>query len=511
MAETTPTPVTPNIFGWAYVDVLRTNLRNAPNGNIVTPLHAGDRLDILGRTEDRRWIMVQYRADMDKAPITGWVRVSAVDTLADVDELPIVDASAQPPGTIIPAGEAVATATVTANKLNLRLGPGMDQIIIGQLTAGQTVDVIGRSDNSEWLQVKSDNGQVGWAAASWMTLSIPVENLPIVGKATTAVPRPSKTASALQGHIVFMESPGGPIYLMNADGSGLHQVSTGLDPTFNADGSKIALTRWTNPRGIWVLNVADGSQRQVLGAEQIRSPSWSPDGNAIVYEHPTMAWECRDTPLGCYTDQEIYDFFGGNECKDFGIWGYYCISDFPPKGIHFQYGLREINLTNEQIDDLPVPPFAYAPRYHPHKPEVMVLLPDGIGVVAKDANASPGKLIQGGALGAPVYSPDGRYIYVSKKSGDHWDIWRYNEDGSNPVALTRPPGLRDRAIHNVAPAVSPDGQHVIFLTNREGDGSKWKLWIMNNDGSNQHPLAPQALANIHFQFSFGRERILDWR
>ena len=141
----------------------------------------------------------------------------------------------------------------------------------------------------------------------------------------------------------------------------------------------------------------------------------------------------------------------------------------------------------------------------------MVLLPDGIGVVSLDSNAQSRKIIRNGPLGAPVYSHDGRYIYVSQKSGDHWDIWRYNEDGSNGVALTRPPGLRDRAIHNVAPAASPDGRSILFLTNREGDGSEWKLWIMNSDGSNQRPFAPRALANIHFQFDFGRERVLDWR
>jgi dipeptidyl aminopeptidase/acylaminoacyl peptidase len=301
---------------------------------------------------------------------------------------------------------------------------------------------------------------------------------------------------------------------MNADGSGLRQIATGLDPALSPDGSKVAFARWTGQKGIWILNLKDGSERLGFGHEHARSPSWTPDGSTIVFERTLRSWECRQTPLGCFTDQEIYDFFGGNDCRDFGWWGTYCIWDFPPKGIYFNYGLTDINLYTEKTRDLPTPPFAYAPYHSPVNSDVMMLIPEGIAVVSDLAGSgdhSLRRIISNGFLGAPVYSPDGKYIYVSQQSGDHWDIWRYNADGSNPVALTRPPGIRDRAIHSVAPAASPDGRSILFLTNREGDGSRWELWIMNSDGSNQRPFAPNALKNINFQLNFGRERVLSWR
>lgn len=75
------------------------------------------------------------------------------------------------------------------------------------------------------------------------------------------------------------------------------------------------------------------------------------------------------------------------------------------------------------------------------------------------------------------------------------------------MALTTPPGLRDRAISSYAPTVSPDGKQVVFLTDRAGP---WQLWVMNADGSNQRPLAPEALAGVTFQVDFNDERMVDW-
>ena len=509
-----PTAKTSKVYGWAYVNVMQSALFNAPGGLAVSALQAGDKLEILGRSDSGRWLKVRYQPD-GRQPVEGWVSAYNVVSLVDVNSVPVVEANAQPPATAVPAGDVVANATVKARSLNLRQGPGLDQTIIDRLSQGEIVDVFGRSDNGEWLQVRTPSGVVGWAAANWLEVSSPPEQLPVVGEATTAVPQPAASSPAasesLPGRILIMESPGGAIYIMNADGSDLHMVTAGLDPTFNSDGSKIALARWDGTQGLFIRNLTDDSEYIIKSGPNLRFPSWSPDDKAIAYEHPTMAWECRDTPLGCYTDQQIIDFFGGNECRDFGYWGKYCLSDFPPKGIHYMYGVQEIQLDGGHIDDVPAPPFAYAPEYHPTKPEMMLLLPDGIGIAPLEPGVNPRKVVLHTAMGAPIYSPDGQYIYVSQKTGDHWDIWRYNEDGSNPLSLTKPPALRDRPIHNVAPAVSPDGRYIIFLTNREGDGSAWKLWIMNSDGSNQHPLAPEALANINFQFNFGRERFLDWQ
>ncbi len=110
-------------------------------------------------------------------------------------------------------------------------------------------------------------------------------------------------------------------------------------------------------------------------------------------------------------------------------------------------------------------------------------------------------------VGQAVFSPDGQTIYGMRKLDDHWEIWRWNADGSGGSALTTPQALASRPINNVAPAVSPDGRQVAFLTDRTG---KWQMWVMNADGSNQRPLAPKTLSGITFQYDNNNDRMVDW-
>ena len=61
---------------------------------------------------------------------------------------------------------------------------------------------------------------------------------------------------------------------------------------------------------------------------------------------------------------------------------------------------------------------------------------------------------------------------------------------------------------NVAPAWSPDGQHIVFLSNREEDGEagQWRIWVMDADGRNQHPLP----LNVPIEYGFVLDQAVDW-
>jgi Tol biopolymer transport system component len=72
------------------------------------------------------------------------------------------------------------------------------------------------------------------------------------------------------------------------------------------------------------------------------------------------------------------------------------------------------------------------------------------------------------------WAPDGRLIYDSDASGN-FDIWAANADGSGSKQLTFD------AHRDGAPAASPDGRFIVFLTRRPpGRGG---IWRMNADGS----------------------------
>ena len=71
---------------------------------------------------------------------------------------------------------------------------------------------------------------------------------------------------------------------------------------------------------------------------------------------------------------------------------------------------------------------------------------------------------------APAVTPDGRYIvFISNRAGA-FQVWRMQIDGSNPVALTNGAGKN-------FPAISPDGKWVLYNTTDD-----WRLWKVSIEG-----------------------------
>jgi murein DD-endopeptidase MepM/ murein hydrolase activator NlpD len=68
---------------------------------------------------------------------------------------------------------------------------------------------------------------------------------------------------------------------------------------------------------------------------------------------------------------------------------------------------------------------------------------------------------------------EGKIVFVSTRGGNY-DLWQMDEDGSNPVQLTNDPAL------DSAPQWSPDGQKIIFYSNRDGNSKWWVREVENN-------------------------------
>jgi uncharacterized protein YraI len=84
------------------------------------------------------------------------------------------------PQTTDPApAQADSSAVVNVTGLNLRMGPGYGYGVIHVLPEGQRLDVLGRSVNGDWIEVRLDEQTGGWVYARYLDASIDLATLPV--------------------------------------------------------------------------------------------------------------------------------------------------------------------------------------------------------------------------------------------------------------------------------------------------------------------------------------------
>ncbi|MEO5951847.1 MAG: SH3 domain-containing protein, partial [Chloroflexia bacterium] len=81
-----------------------------------------------------------------------------------------------------PVPEVVFTgdATVNVKGLNMRKGPGTQFESLGSFAAGTRLSLLGKDSSGVWANVQSAEGLVGWMSVKYVTLSVPIENVPVV-------------------------------------------------------------------------------------------------------------------------------------------------------------------------------------------------------------------------------------------------------------------------------------------------------------------------------------------
>jgi Tol biopolymer transport system component len=127
---------------------------------------------------------------------------------------------------------------------------------------------------------------------------------------------------------------------------------------------------------------------------------------------------------------------------------------------------------------------------------IWVINADGSGLTATT------KMTQAGSV-APAWSPDGsKLAFASGRALDGSDaagpsnVWIANPDGSGAAPLSTL-----TAAYSIAPAWSPDGSKIAFLSSRALDGSDAttagqgaNIWVMNSNGSAAAPLTTYTTA-----------------
>lgn len=439
--------------------------------------------------------------------------VSAPAIQAEPTVTPMSPPTATPAPTLAP----ILTGVVTSEGLNLRAGPGQGYAVVDTLGQGDTVEITAVDPVYGWTYVQIQNELTGWVNPYFLDLS---GDLNLVDGTQPVEPAAKPvTVNAEGGTLLIQLRAGGDIMLINRDGSNLRRLTSGIDPALSPDGSKVAFTRWDGAGvgTVWVVNADGSGEKPVMGEiRQVKNPSWSPDSQKIAVNfqeggtlEPTR--HCYDVSKGtpninywiAYDFDTRVEFDSKGNPIVFVCWKY-------PADAHWK--LRIIDVEAVTYDDMPAGQYAFSPTWDPAN-NWRVVSTAGQGLVATDVNrgeASP--LTTDPSDRAPVFSADGQFLAVTYRQDTHWEVHRLNPDGSGRVRLTKTPlyAVVDspRQWNNVAPAFSPDGGEIAYLTDRTG---RWEVWVMNVDGSNQHPMFADAVNDqLPIEYLGNDERSLGW-
>lgn len=121
--------------------------------------------------------------------------VITVNTIGDgPTDTPTPTGSPDTPTATVPSVPSLTTQT----DLNVRSGPSLDFDLLGLLPTGTTAEILGRSQDGQWWQIRFDPAfdDVGWVSSDpAFSRASNVETLPIIASPPTPTPIPSSTAT----------------------------------------------------------------------------------------------------------------------------------------------------------------------------------------------------------------------------------------------------------------------------------------------------------------------------
>lgn len=391
----------------------------------------------------------------------GEIYVDALEAVTFADSLNVSTANPNTTSTTDNQTEGGAVAIVTANRLNVRSGPGTGYGIVGKVTRGQSLPVIERDAGSGWVHIKIP-GTTGWVSDNYVriegaatTASQPALTTPNTtstdaqagrqsAPATSATQQSRPAASGpLLGRIAFPAFTDGSyaIYVINADGTNRQRVlGNASQPALSPNGQQLAFRYWKHDqRSIAVMNTYGGDVRRITNFVEDALPAWSPNGQTLVFtsrREGDRRSRIYQASVSGRNDWEIKRD-GDTVRSEYAVW-------MPDGRILYRATRPQISLSIMNNDgDNPIS-----------------IVPDG------DATA-------------PAIAPNGQAILFMSRRDSNWEIYLTDLGGSTLTRLTNHPG------NDGLPTWSPDGQSIAFASERSG---YWAIWMMNADGSDQREL-----------------------
>lgn len=519
----------------AIVGTQDVQLWATESDSLAGTLLSGTSLRATHRSADGEWLYVESGSG------SGWVEASALiafgtSDLPILENAPAVDAetlatsnagteSVDLTSTATATAEEVAaesdsialtangTVALSASRLNVRSGPGTDYSIIAKAYPDEEVTVLAQDNTGSWLQIAlpSLTDGFGWVSADYIDLDSSSTTLPVSTElstaplyveatalltsdaTTSATGTPASVAaevlstatadSGVDGVLAFQSSHG-MIYVYNLESGELWPLTTGFDPAISPDGSTVAFTRDGGENGLYLIDIDGGNERLIFsGRDNLSAPKWSEDGSEILFTYRSRSEEMSQggQPGSEPTLVTVDSYYlavvdsNGDNYHDLSTLDSARAADWSTAGIVYQSeaGIQWTADTPDAENQLVI--FDYLNPYYAD----------------------------------PDWQPDGSQIAFMVRGASHWEIYVVNSDGTGMTALTQPVTSLVTALpSNVAPAYSPDGEHIVYYSNQGSDYSAgdWQIWIMDADGSNAAPLP----IDIAIDYTFGAEQAVSW-
>ena len=155
------------VFAQANVASVNTGTLNVRSGpglqfSSIATLPFGFGVNLIARNDAANWVFISLTNG-----VNGWVNVNYIYTTTRIFDLPVAD-------TLV-ANPLTPTGSVTrALNLNVRLRPDEVSQIVAVIPLGTSFELIGRSYDSMWANIRLADGTTGWVASRFVNTGVPV-------------------------------------------------------------------------------------------------------------------------------------------------------------------------------------------------------------------------------------------------------------------------------------------------------------------------------------------------